>query len=147
MANVGKLLREEITKVSRREVRRHMGPARRLVAQHRHLIASLNRKIGQLERQVAQLSRRSAVAVKAQAGDEASGERIRFVAKGLQSHRNRLGLSAADFGKLIGVSANSVYAWESRKTTPRREQIRKIAALRKVGKRQAAKWLEKLAAK
>jgi transcriptional regulator with XRE-family HTH domain len=54
----------------------------------------------------------------------------------------RLGLSAGDFGKLVGVSANSVYAWESGSTIPRREQLAKIAALRAVGKLEAAKRLE-----
>jgi DNA-binding transcriptional regulator YiaG len=51
-------------------------------------------------------------------------------------------LSAGDFGKLIGVSANSVYAWESGATTPRRAQLAKLAALRTVSKREAMKRLE-----
>jgi len=78
----------------------------------------------------------------AAADDGSSPTKIRFVAKGLRSHRIRLGLSAGEFGKLVGVSANSVYAWESGSTTPRREQLAKIAALRAVGKQEAAKRLE-----
>jgi hypothetical protein len=53
-----------------------------------------------------------------------------------------LGLSANDFGKLVGVTADSVYACESATTTPRRKQLAKIAALRTVGKREAKKRLE-----
>jgi DNA-binding transcriptional regulator YiaG len=51
-------------------------------------------------------------------------------------------LSAGDFGKLVGVSANSVYAWESGSTVPRRAQLARIEALRTMGKREAVQRLE-----
>lgn len=49
-----------------------------------------------------------------------------------------------EFGKLLGVSAQSIYNWESEKARPRAEQIAKLAALRSVGKREAAARLEQL---
>ena len=61
-----------------------------------------------------------------------------FSAKGFQALRSRLELSAADFGKLLGVSAQSIYNWESEKARPRAEQIAKLAALRSLGKREVA---------
>ncbi len=70
---------------------------------------------------------------------------VRFVAKGLRSTRERLGLSQADFGKLVGVSAQSIYNWESEKARPRGAQIAKLAALRGIGKREAAERLNQLA--
>jgi len=66
------------------------------------------------------------------------------VAKGLRSQRARLGLSAADFGKLIGVSAQSIYNWESEKARPRAGQIARVAQLRLMGKREARGELSKL---
>ena len=68
--------------------------------------------------------------------------RVRFVAKGLRSQRSRLGLSAADFGKLLGVSAQSVYNWEHDVARPRAEQLSKLAALRTIGKREAGQRLK-----
>jgi DNA-binding transcriptional regulator YiaG len=47
----------------------------------------------------------------------------RFSAKGLQAQRSRIGVSQTDFGKLLGVSAQSIYNWESEKARPRAEQI------------------------
>jgi DNA-binding transcriptional regulator YiaG len=73
------------------------------------------------------------------------GEKVRFVAKGLVSLRKRLGLSATDFGRLVGVSGQSVYAWESKKATPRKAQLASIAALRNMGKREARARLELIA--
>ncbi|MFO1303594.1 MAG: helix-turn-helix transcriptional regulator [Burkholderiales bacterium] len=88
------------------------------------------------------LSRRASRAEPATAAEAAGGPKLRFVAKGLRSHRARLGLSAGEFGKLVGASANSVYAWESGKTAPRREQVARIAAVRLMGKREAVQRLK-----
>ena len=142
MANIAGVLRDEIARLSRREIRRLTDTTKKATVQHRHHIAALNRKIAVLERQVALLARAARQQQAATSGNDANEPKIRFVAKGLRSQRNRLGLSAADFGKLVGVSANSVYAWESGTTTPRREQLTKIAALRTVGKRDAATRLK-----
>jgi len=69
---------------------------------------------------------------------------LRFAAKGLRTQRARLGLSAADFGKLIGVSAQSIYNWESEKARPRAGQITRVAQLRMMGKREARAELNRL---
>jgi len=144
MTNVASALREEISRLSRREIRRETQSAKKANSRHRHAIAALNGHVAQLRRQVLTLTRtiaRLQPAAAATSGNGATGAKLRFVAKGLRSHRARLGLSAGDFGKLVGVSANSVYAWESGATTPRTEQVAKIAALRAIGKREAAQRL------
>jgi DNA-binding transcriptional regulator YiaG len=143
MPNVGSVLREEISRLSRREIRKQTLTTKKAAALHRHHIAALNRKVTQLERQVAllthkMLSPRQAVA------SNGEQQRVRFVAKGLHSNRSRLGLSAADFGKLLGVSAQSVYNWERGEATPRGSQLAKIASLRGIGKREVVKRLELL---
>ena len=69
------------------------------------------------------LARRAGSASRTAASDATPVTKVRFVAKGLKSQRDRLGLSAAEFGKLIGVSAQSVYNWEGGQTRPRDEQM------------------------
>jgi DNA-binding transcriptional regulator YiaG len=64
-------------------------------------------------------------------------KQTRFVAKGLVSLRKRLGLSAADLARLLGVSTQSVYNWEHKKASPRKVQVTAIAALRSVSKKEA----------
>ena len=64
-------------------------------------------------------------------------QKVRFVAKGLKSQRNRLGLSAADYGRLVGVSAQSVYNWELGQASPRADQVKAIPALRGIGKQES----------
>jgi DNA-binding transcriptional regulator YiaG len=59
------------------------------------------------------------------------------------AQRKRLALSAADFGKLIGVSGHTVYKWEHG-TRPRKAQLAAFAAVRKFGKTEANARLEQL---
>jgi DNA-binding transcriptional regulator YiaG len=144
MPNIASLLKDEISRLSRKEVRRHSAPATKATTRHRRQIAALNRKVTQLERALVMLARKLPGTSPAAASDE-TAPKYRFVAKGLQSHRNRLGLSAADFGKLIGVSAQSVYNWEHGQSVPRRRQLAKLAALRAIGKREASRRLKEAA--
>jgi DNA-binding transcriptional regulator YiaG len=147
MPNVGAVIREEITRLSRRESRSQVDPTKRAIAQHRHDIARLKRQVVQLERQMALFSRKvlnGAVAT-APSGSRPS-KRLRFVAKGMRSQRERLGLSQTDFGRLLGVSAQTIYNWERELTRPRSEQIAKIAAVRRMGRRETAARLEQLTA-
>ena len=144
MPNIGTILREEITRLSRKESRRQIDPTRKATAQHRKDIAALKRQVVQLERQMELLSRRPLSTPATAAGQATPGTKVRFVAKGLKSQRERLGLSAGDFGKLVGISAQSVYNWEGGQTRPRKEQIAKLAQLRTIGKREAGERLKQL---
>lgn len=139
MPNIGVLLKQEIARLSRREIRAETQTTKQASSQYRHDIAALKREMLTLKRQVAQLQRRNTLPVPAKSSD---GKKARFVAKGLRSQRSRLGLSAEDYGKLVGVSGQSVYNWEQGHTIPRSQQVSAIAALRSIGKREAVARLE-----
>ena len=143
MPNIGTLLRDEITRLSRRTLRSEVGATKKASAQHRRQIAALKRQVAQLERQVSLLARRVPQLAQATPVDS-SVKRVRFVAKALRSQRERLGLSATDFGRLVGVSAQSIYNWEHESTRPRAEQAAMLAALRGFGKREAQERLHQL---
>jgi DNA-binding transcriptional regulator YiaG len=68
-------------------------------------------------------------------------EGIRFRADGLKSHRAKLGLSAKEYGRLVGVSGLTIYNWENGKTRPRSQQLANLATVRGMGKREAMKRL------
>jgi DNA-binding transcriptional regulator YiaG len=145
MPNIGSLLREEITRLSRKETRGQIDSTRKATTQHRKDIAALKRQVATLERQIKVLARRSTAAAAGAASRAAGPPKIRFVAKGLKSQRERLGLSAGDFGRLVGVSAQSIYNWEGGQTRPRDEQVARLAQLRSIGKREAGQRLEQTA--
>jgi len=143
MPNIGTVLREEISRLALRTSRGQINPTKKATAQHRRDIASLKRQVAVLERQVRVLTRK-ALGSSPAASANLTGKRVRFVAKGLRAQRKRLGLSAGDFSKLLGVSPQSIYNWERELARPRDEQISKLVALRSIGKREALERVRQL---
>lgn len=144
MPNIAALLKQEITRLARKEGRGAIDPLKKASAQHRRAIAALRRQIAQLQRQLATLGRRLEKGVGA-APAAPEEPKVRFVARGLRSHRARLGLSAAEYGKLVGVSAQSIYNWEQGAARPRAAQLAALVSLRGIGKREAQARLAQLA--
>lgn len=143
MPNIASLLKEEITRLARKELRANTEALKKSVAAYRSQIAALKRRVEVLERQQKKMAK-SSQGVR-QEVDETEGSATRWSAKGFASHRNRLGLSAADYGALVGVSALTVYKWEAGQVRPRQSHMPAIAAVRKLGKREALLKLEQLA--
>lgn len=141
MPNIGTVIREEISRLSRKESRSQVDATRKATAQHRRDIAALKRQVSQLQRQLKVLSNKVLGSAPSVSSD-APATRVRFGAKGLRAQRTRLGLSQTEFGALLGVSGQSIYNWESESARPRAEQLAKLAALRGIGKREAAQLLE-----
>lgn len=135
MTNIAVVLKKEIQRLARKEVRGATEGLKAAVARQRAELAALKRKLGELEKLAARLGR-SAASRTRPAEAPAKGSRLRFTAKGFASRRQKLGLSAAQVGTLIGVSAQTVYNWESGKARPRPTQLAAIAALRTMGKRE-----------
>jgi len=150
MPNIATVFKAEITRLARKELRSNSDGLKKAVAAQRSEIAHLKRRIQVLEALVKRLARSSAAAdarPRAAASAEpaepdASG--LRFRAKGMAANRKRLGLSAADFGLLVGATGQSIYAWEAGKAKPRPQALAAIAALRGIGKREVEARLEQL---
>ena len=143
MPNIATVLKEEIARVARKEVRSETLASKKTSAQYRTDIAALKRRVVALERQVGRLNRANARMARPAAADEPA-RKFRFSAKGLIAQRHRLGLSAAAVATLLGVSAQSVYKWEGGKARPRASQIAAIATLRGMTKRGVAARLSGL---
>lgn len=135
MAQLALTFKSEISRLAKKESRKLVEPVRKSAVATKHQIAALRRRLDQLERAVAaQGKRASNGAVPADTGDTAR----RFRAQGVKAHRDRLGLSAEQFGKLMGVSSQAVYGWEQGKSRPKGERLAQLIELRKLGKREAA---------
>jgi len=138
MPNIAAVLKSEISRIARREVRAETESLKKSSAQHRSQIAALKRHIAALEKLLRQTSRTGRAASPKSETGESGVSGLRFRAKGFAVHRKRLGLSAAQAGALIGVSGQTIYHWESGKSKPRASQMERIAALRRLNKKQAA---------
>ncbi len=144
MPNLAAVLRDEVTRLARKEARSQTESLKKASAQYRRDIAALKRQVAKLERQVSLLE--GLVLKKPQVPPISDGAaRVRFTARGLRLQRQRLGLSAASYAQLVGVSPQSIYNWEQGITRPRKEQVAALVALRGIGKREAQARLRQLA--
>jgi len=134
------VLKEEIARVARKALRSETLKLKKTSTQHRSDIAALKRRLAALELQVVHSRKAKSTASVAEVSIP-----VRFSAKGLNAQRRRLGLSAGDMGVLLGVSGQTVYSWEGGESRPRQRHMAAIAAVRGMGKRQAAEKLEETA--
>ncbi|MDE1989832.1 MAG: helix-turn-helix domain-containing protein [Betaproteobacteria bacterium] len=136
MADIASILKSEITRLARKELRVMARALKQSGTHARAEIARLKQRAAALEKEVARLQKQlgRTAAVPAEP-EEAQGPHRRFTAKGFKSLRERLELSGADMARLLGVSLQSVYKWESGSTRPRAAQLQAIAALRGLGKK------------
>lgn len=141
MPNLSSVLKHEITRLARKEIRTAVDPLRKANAGYRREIAELKRQIAVLQR----AGKAGSKAATPRAGTTVEPRaNTRFVPKGLKSLRARIGLSATDFGRLVGASGQSVYNWETGKSVPRASQQAALASVRGLGKREALRRLEAL---
>src|SRR5688500_379308 len=91
MPNIATLLKSEITRLARNEAKAFTDPIRKSNARHPHASAAWKRQVADLERQLARASR---ARDSRPTPDTDNTPTLRFTAKGLQTHRAKLGLSA-----------------------------------------------------
>jgi len=144
LANIASVLKEEITRLARKEVRNEVENLRKASTQYRSEIAALKRRIAALEKQQNRLEKSVGKKTEVESRPDTAGK-ARFTANGFKSMREKLGLSGQDIGVLLGVTAQTVYSWEAGKSSPRGQQLARIVTLRGLGKRKAAAMLEEMA--
>ena len=150
MPNIATVFKAEIARLARKEVRGNSEGLKKAVTAQRAEIASLKRRIQTLEAMFKQFAKnpvsrpaRTRPAAPSEAA-ESDPTGLRFRASGMADNRKRLGLSASDFGLLVGATGQSIYAWEAGKAKPRPQALAAIAALRGIGKREVEDWLASL---
>ncbi len=143
MPNVMKVLKDEITRLAKKQVRMVGGPIKKDIASFRRAMAALRRDVASLQREVKAYTvefKRKAV-VEPAAVEE--GKRMWVFGKGIRALRKKLGLSQEYFAKLIDVSVQSVALWERKggRLALRKTTLAKIAAVRSIGAREAKRRL------
>ena len=143
MTNLATALKAEISRLARKEINASTGSTKKASAQHRRDIAELKRLVADSSKRIAFLESQERKRVSKRAPAELA-DGARFSPGWVKAHRDRLGLSAADYAVLVGVSGLTIYNWEGGKSRPREQQLAALAAVRKLGKREALKRLELL---
>jgi DNA-binding transcriptional regulator YiaG len=139
MPNVNAVLNEQIRRLARREIRASTKTMKKTTGYYRRDIAALKRQVSQVLKQVALLRKLIPNQPEVPPAEVLQKSRLRI--DGLKAHRTRLGLSAKDYGSLMGVSSLTIYNWEAGKSKPRRSLLPRIVSVRGIGKREAMQRL------
>ena len=141
MLNLQSVLRQEIRRFARKEVHSELEATKKAVAQHRRDIAELRRRNKALEQTVSYLQSRETKRLKAGPSTAEPPPGTRFSAPSLKAQRRKSGLSQEDYGRLVGVTGQTIYTWERGRTKPDGKHLATLVSLRRIGKREAQRHL------
>jgi len=145
MPNFAQTLKQEISRVARKEVREDIAALRKSVTTHRSEIAALKRMVKELGSQLRLAQKAVAHAAPATAEKKAAGRPGRkraFSADRLKAKRQTLGMSQMQMAQLLGISSLSLWKWESGQVTPRTSMLERYFVAMNMGKREAWKVIE-----
>jgi DNA-binding transcriptional regulator YiaG len=142
MPNIVDLVKTQILRLARKEAETQIAKSRKSVTEYRRQIAELKRLLGRREREIRLLKRQAG---QSQPAEEDPLAGTRFSSRSVRVQRQRLGLSAKEYSKLLGVTVLTLRSWESGKSRPRKAQFARLVALRGIGKEAALAKLAELA--
>ena len=140
MPNIVDLVKTQILRLARKEAEAEIAKSRKATAKYRREVAQLKRALHQKERELAHFRKRQQVPT-----EEDASIGLRYSARSVRSQRARLGLSAKDYGKLVGVTPLTILSWEQGRSRPRKAQFARLVAVRGIGKEKALTNLTELA--
>ena len=144
MPSIATLLREEISKIARKEVQDQVRELKQTVREQRDAIARLEKQLGSAKAKATTKSAaKPAAKVRKPAGDGDRRKQLRIAPNTIKKHRKRLKLSQAELGEILDVSTNTVLRWEAGTSKPRRKHLPKLDQLRTISMRELKKQLSK----
>lgn len=147
MPNLTTALRDEIWRQARKANRQEIDHIKKVSAGYRRDIARLKRELVLTQKRIASLESNGAGGIGRSPSALSDGvdlNGVRYSARSVRAQRKRLGLSAEDYGKLVGVSQQTIYFWEQGRTKPRAKQLAALFAIRTLGKREASERLAEI---
>ena len=142
MPNVAQVLREEITRLARKEVRTECDPLRKQVRTLRQTVKGQQETIAKLEKALGKMATLSTDTSASLYAPEEEETRARVTSASIKRHRNRLKLSQAELGTLLDVSTNTIVRWEAATSKPRVQHRAALIKMRDLGRRDVTKMLE-----
>ena len=148
MGKLGSIIKSEIIRLAKREMRKVSVPLGRDVRLLKNTVSQLRRSVLAIERFVVQkqkeLSNRE---IRLEALPEEI-KQSRFSPRLLQTLRKRLGISQKELAILAGVSVGAAHLWETGKFRPKDNKMGVLVALRRLRRREVRELLnQKIAGK
>ncbi len=143
MARFEAIIKSEIVRLAKREVRKISVPLGRDVRSMKSTVSQLRKAVSTLQRITAQQQKQLE---KGEMPLEAAPEEVklsRFSPRLIRSLRGHLGITQKELAILTGVTVGAVHLWESGRFKPSEKKKAVMVALRKLGRREVRKLVEK----
>jgi DNA-binding transcriptional regulator YiaG len=140
------IIKSEIVRLAKREVRKISVPLGRDVWSLKSAVSQLRKAVLSLQRITAHQQKELE---KGEMPLQAAPEEVkvsRFSPRLIRSLRGHLGLTQKELAILTGVTVGAVHLWESGQFKPSEKKKAVIVALRKLGRREVKKLVEKKSA-
>ena len=144
MGKLEVLVKAEILRLAKKEIRGATRPLRHDVRVLKATLSQVRKSVIALERIAAQAQKQIQ---KEKPQLQASPEEVkasRLSPRLIQTLRKHLGISQKELGTLAGVTAGAVAQWESGNFKPKGEKKAVLVGLRKLGRREVRELLEKM---
>ena len=142
MGKVGSIIKSEIIRLAKREMRKVSVPLGRDVRSLKNTVSQLRKSVLAIERFVVQkqkeLSKRE---IRLEAPPEEL-KKSRFSPRLIRSLRKKLRITQKELAVLAGVTVGAVQKWETGKFRPKNDKRAALVGLKKLGRQSVRKLLE-----
>jgi DNA-binding XRE family transcriptional regulator len=145
MPNLAQVLKDEILRLSRKEVRAVTTDLQVQISKLKKIVSAQKKNTLVLEKELAKVKKKLERKNKATTPTEDEVTKSRVSPASIARLRKKLGLTRSDMASIIDVNPNSIYLWEQGRATPRVATKAKIISLRSMGKRDVKNLLEEKA--
>ena len=139
MSDIKQVFAEEMRRLARKELRAAIAPLNEQIAVLKKQVAEQKKRISDLEKN-APVKCEAPVSI-ANALVDSEKRSVRINAAGIIRLRNKLGITQAELGRLLGVAMHTISVWEQGRRQPRIRHKQALSALRGVGKRELKRML------
>jgi DNA-binding transcriptional regulator YiaG len=140
MGKLESIIKSEIQRLAKHEVRSTFRPLRKEVWELKLKLSNLIRSFTVLDRLAKEASKSKSTERKLEASPE-EVKASRLSPERIANLRKKLGISQRELGLLVGASLGAVAMWEKGKFKPRGDKKVALVALRKLRKRSVRKML------
>jgi DNA-binding transcriptional regulator YiaG len=141
MGKIESTLKEEISRLSRKELRAIVDPLAKEVRQLRRRVVQLEKTVAVLEREAGKWKQAEREALQDLSAPEDEVKAARISADWVVNLRMKLNVSQEELAELLGVSASAVRTWEYGTSKPTGKRKAALVALRKLGRRDVKRLL------
>ena len=142
MGKVEGVIKSEIVRLAKREVRKISGPLGRNVRSLKSTVSQLRKAVLALQQITASQQKELEKGKAVLAAPPEEVKEARFSPRLIRSLRKHLGITQKELAILTGVTVGAAHLWESGQFKPGMKKKAVMVALRKLGRREVRKLLE-----